>query len=249
MEILDKLMTEGILPYDVGSQLKTEFNTKVEAQAFELAESYKAEIETKYENLAEEYTSQVKDEYAALYEAKAQEMNEKVSEYLDMVVENFLKENTEKMNSIIVEKKNDALLEAFQALIIAGGVELAQIKEELDEENEEKLAEARQEKTEKDRLADEVIALRKEIEAREKARICEGLMSGLSDLQKEKMIEFGEKIDESSDVESFKFQLTTFKDGLNEAAEKIEENKNFLQGIQHKPLEKSELLFKSSLFK
>jgi len=114
---------------DIAEEIKTElsesFDKAVLAEAVKLAESKEAEYE--------EYMM------TQMTEMKA-ELEETLDAYLEKVVEQFVEDNTFAIDESVKTEKYDAVLEGFNSLMIATGVEIAQIaeaKEEIEEEVDE----------------------------------------------------------------------------------------------------------------
>ena len=110
-----KLILENL---DISDELKSElseaFDKKVNKELILIAEAKEKEYE--------EYM------YAQLQ--KINESHTKnIDAYLDRVIESFFKENEFKIDASIDKAKQDAILEGFNALTIATGVEIAQIAE------------------------------------------------------------------------------------------------------------------------
>jgi hypothetical protein len=108
---------------EVKSELLESFDAAVLAEAVKLAESK--------EEAYEEYM------LAQMTEMK-EELEDTLDAYLEKVVEQFVEDNTFAIDESVKSEKYNAVLEGFNSLMIATGVEIAQIaeaKEEADEEN------------------------------------------------------------------------------------------------------------------
>jgi len=106
----------------------------------ELSESFDAAVLVEAVKLAES-KEEAYEEYmiAQLQEMKA-ELEDTLDAYLEKVVEQFVEDNTFAIEESIKSEKYDAVLEGFNSLMIATGVEIAQIaeaKEEIEEETNE----------------------------------------------------------------------------------------------------------------
>jgi len=116
-EILNKLN----LDEDIKTALLESFNNAVLVEATKLAEEKSKEYEKLYE-------SQIDENH--------QDLINTLDEYLDKAVEQYISENKIAIDNEVNETKLNALLEGFNALTIASGVELMQIKEANDNLNE-----------------------------------------------------------------------------------------------------------------
>ena len=226
MQIIEKLISEGVIPYDVGTQLKESFDAKVEGRVAEITEAFKADLKEKNEKATAAFMNLMKESF----EKKAQEhklmLESKLCDYMDLVVENFVQENKEALETKMNESRVEALLEGFQSMMIASGVELKHIQEELEADKSEQ-DELQESKTKEfDALAEEVIELRKEIDARKKADLFLKLTEGLSDLQKEKLQEQAEKIADDISLEEVLYPFSIeYNDILDE---NLKNNQNTL---------------------
>jgi len=118
---------------DIAEEIKEELSESFEAailvEAVKLAESKEAEYE--------EYM------VAQMTEMKA-DLEDTIDAYLEKVVEQFVEDNTFAIDESVKSEKYDAVLEGFNSLMVATGVEIAQIaeaKEEIEEEIDESATE------------------------------------------------------------------------------------------------------------
>lgn len=254
MQIIEKLISEGVIPYDVGTQLKESFDAKVEGRVAEITEAFKADLKEKNEKATVAFMNLMKESF----EKKAQEhklmLESKLCDYMDLVVETFVKENKEALETKMNESRVEALLEGFQSMMIASGVELKHIQEELeaDKSAQDELQESKTK--EFDALAEEVIELRKEIDVRKKVDLFLKLTEGLSDLQKEKLQEHAEKIADDISLEEFDERMTLMKEAMLEVSQATDDSKSIVESFSKKTgiFDKkgaSSLLFGSSIFK
>lgn len=254
MQVIEKLISEGVIPYDVGTQLKESFDAKVEGRVAEITEAFKAELNEKNEKATVAFMNLMKESF----EKKAQEqklmLESKLCDYMDLVVESFVKENKEALETKMNESRVEALLEGFQSMMIASGVELKHIQEELEADKAEQ-EEIKESKTKEfDALAEEVIELRKEIETRKKVDAFLKLTEGLSDLQKEKLQERAEKMADDVSLEDFSERMTLMKESMLEVSQATEDSKSLVESFNNKTgifdkKDASSLLFGSSIFK
>lgn len=254
MQIIEKLISEGVIPYDVGTQLKESFDAKVEGRVAEITEAFKAELSEKNEKATVAFMELMKESFEKKAKEHKMMLESKLYDYMDLVVENFIKENQEALETKMNESKVNALLEGFQSMMIASGVELKHIHEELEADKAEK-EEIKESKTrEFDALAEEVIELRKEIDVRKKVDAFYKICEGLSDLQKERLQEQADKISESTTLEEFSERLELMKESMLEVSKATEDSKSLVESFNNKTgifeqKDASSLLFGSSVFK
>lgn len=253
MQIIEKLISEGVIPYDVGTQLKESFDAKVEVRVAEITEAFKSQLNEKNEKATTAFMELLKESF----EKKAQEhkmmLESKLNDYMDLVVENFIKEHEEALETKMNEERVNALLEGFQSMMIASGVELKHIQEELDADKEEQESLKESQLRELDSLAEEVVELRKEIETRKKVDYFKNLVEGLSDLQKSRLQEHAEKIADDLSLGEFSERMDLMKESMIEASIDLNESKNIVKDFTEKTgvfakKDTDALLFGSSVF-
>lgn len=253
MKIIEKLVSEGVIPYDIGTQLKEQFDAKVEGRVAEITEAFKTEMKAQNDKALASFMSLMKESSSKQIDAHKAMLESKVSDYMDLVVENFIDENKEALETKMNEERVNALLEGFQAMMLASGVELTHIEQELreDENSKESIAESKQK--ELDNLAEEVLELRKEIDFRKKKDYLYSKCENLSELQKQKLTEHAIKIGDRSEYEDFCERLDAMVESMLEVskagdAESIVESYNAKTGIFNKK-NNADLLFGSAIFK
>lgn len=253
MEILNKLISEGVVPYDVANQLKEQFETKVQVKANEMCEAFKQELSEKTEKSIGAFMELIKENAEKTAQQEKALLESKLSDYMDIVVENFIKENKSALETKLDETRIKALLEGFNAMLIAGGVELKEIQEELDESKAEKVDESESLKNQIDSLANDLHEKQKLITFYQRKEVFNKLCEGLSDLQKDKMLKFADDVSINESLETFENQMRNVKETLEEAAEvkyeKIGLNESFgITANLKKDTNNTALLFSSSLF-
>lgn len=223
LEKLFESLDEKVFTADLKEALTAQFNDAVEAKANMIAES---RIEEEIDSLNEksekhiEFLNQKADEYL---EMKKAEMLESLDKYLDRVVEEFISESKASLEESIKSEKADMIIEAFDAMLVAAGVEVSKIVEAKDESAvETKL----QESIEKyDSLIEENIALKEENEKLLKIGVISEMKEDLSIVEAEKFEKLADIIEFSKEP-SYVEKLETLKKSIKGAAkveEKIEE--------------------------
>lgn len=224
LEKLFESLDEKVFTADLKEALTAQFNDAVEAKANMIAES---RIEEEIDSLNEksekhiEFLNQKADEYL---EMKKAEMVESLDKYLDRVVEEFVSESKTSLEESIKNEKADMIIEAFDAMLVATGVEVSKIVEAKDDSAvEAKL----QENIEKyDNLIEENIALKEENEKLLKMGIISEMKEDLSIVEAEKFEKLASIIEFSKDA-VYAEKLETLKNSIKGAAkveEKIEES-------------------------
>lgn len=142
-------------------ELQEAFDASVLVEAVKLAESK--------EEAYEEYMM------AQMTEMKT-ELEDTLDAYLEKVVEAFVEDNTFAMDESVNSEKYEAVLEGFNSLMIATGVEIAQIAEAKEVEDEEIMAEAEVEDKSTAELADTLMEENIELKAKNDELLKTGLV-------------------------------------------------------------------------
>ena len=215
--ILEKLDSEVFtdeLKQELQESLEATIEVRAAEKATELVEAKEAEYK---EYVAEELSS---------YKA---DLAEKLDSYLDQVVEKFVEDNTLAMEAAVKTEQTDAILEGFNSLLIAAGVEVATIaeaKEESDEEVSESIEKDLVEaEATNDSLMEQIIALKAQNEELLKTGLIQEEMASLNVVQKEKFVKLAEHLDfDAKDAVKFIAQLDAIKETIG-AEVKVEESK------------------------
>ena len=199
---------------DIAEEVKTElsesFDRAVLTGAVKLAESKEAEYE--------EYM------YTQLTEMK-DELEDTLNSYLEKVVEQFVEDNTFAMDESVQKEKYDAVLEGFNSLMIANGVEIAQIAEA-------KEAEEVVENESTSALADKLMAENMELKERNAELLKTGLVKesaeNMTAIQKDKFLKLAKLVEfDSSEPVQFIDKMDALVEAVKgevvEKSEKVEE--------------------------
>lgn len=232
LESLDKEVYSAEMLEDIQNQ----FNEAVLAKSEELSEKFIAEaLETKtaeIEAKAEEFISEKLAEMTESFDAKEKELeeksktelaeklaeiNENLNLFLDKVIDEFVVESKEKLNESLKSAKADMIIEAYDAMIAAGSLDVAKIVEAKDSSAvERKLSES----VEKyDALMLEHLELKKEKEQLIKTGIIMEMKEGLSLVESKKFEKLAEMVPFSQD-EKFMERLTVIKESVSGVSEK-----------------------------
>jgi glutamate racemase len=158
----------------------------------EISESFTASVDAKVETLVAEKLvelveakeKELSDKFVAESAEYKEKLLENLDEFLSLIAEEYIKENRITIEESVQGEKLESLLEGFNALLIAGGVELKQISENLDDtEAKEAIAEST---TRIDALVVENMELKKAKAELLKMGLVAEVKDGMSVVQKEK---------------------------------------------------------------
>ena len=130
MEIINKLIQEGVLPHDIGTQLKDEFDLKVKTTA----EGMLKEHESRISKSLTAFMTILKEKFEKDANNEKEKLEKKLDEYLNIVVDNFIKDSKDLLATKVDEHKINALDEIYHAMCVIGGVEAKQISEQYEED-------------------------------------------------------------------------------------------------------------------
>ena len=244
-EVAVKDMNEAFIN-EKTAELEVEYTNKIEEKIQELeekAEEYmaglekgisekEADLEAKIaeydakivetEAKAEEHKTFLDEKAEEYISSKLEEMLDNVDKYLDRIVEEFVDEASDKLDESLKSEKADMIIEAFDAMLIATGVEVSKIVEAKEEtEAESKLAESIEKY---DTLVEDNIELKSQNEKLLKSGIILELKEGLSLVEAQKFERLAHIVDFSSS-EKYLEKLQTIKESVKAkpSVEKVEE--------------------------
>jgi hypothetical protein len=221
-------LDEKVFTTELKESLTVQFNEAVELKANEVAlERIEEEIDSLSEK-SEEHIKLLKEESDADLEATKTELLDSIDKYLERVVEEFVTEAKESLDESIKSEKTDLIIEAFDTMLIAAGVEVSKIVEA--KEDESTTSELEESIAKYDTLVDENISLKEENDNLIKMGIVQEIKGGLSIVESEKfeklaeLVEFSKDSDYLEKLETIKESVKTSKseDNLNE--DKNEDN-------------------------
>ena len=219
LEKLFESLDEKVFTPELKKALEAQFNEAVETKAESIAE---AKIEEEIDSLNEkaeqhvEFLNKKAEEYIAM---KQSEMVESLDKYLERVVDKFVAEAKDLLAESVKSEKADMIIEAFDAMLVATGVQVAKIVEAKDETAiETKLA---GNTAKYDALVEENIALSEENKKLIKMGVISELKEGLSLVEAEKFEKLAELVEFSKSGE-FLTKLTTIKESVKGTADKSE---------------------------
>ena len=213
---MEQILENLNISEEIKSELTESFDKAVIVEATKLAESK--------EESYEEYM------VAQLEEMKAK-LEDTLDAYLETVVEKFVEDNTFAIEESVKTEKYEAVLEGFNSLMIATGVEIAQIAEAKEEGSE--LAELAESIEKSEELADRVMAENIELKKRNAELLKTGLVKESSEnmtaIQKDKFLKLAQVVEfDESDPISFIDKLDTIVESVKgekeiQKSEKVEE--------------------------
>ena len=219
LSALFESLDEKVFTPELKKALEAQFNEAVETKAESIAE---AKIEEEIDSLNEkaeqhvEFLNKKAEEYIAMKQA---EMVESLDKYLERVVDKFVAEAKDLLAESVKSEKADMIIEAFDAMLVATGVQVAKIVEAKDETAiETNLAENI---AKYDALVEENIALSEENKKLIKMGVISELKEGLSLVEAEKFEKLAELVEFSKSGE-FLTKLTTIKESVKGTADKSE---------------------------
>jgi flagellar hook protein FlgE len=220
LEKLFESLDENVFTAELKESLEAQFNEAVEAKAAIIADE---KIEEATDSLNEkseahiDFLNEKADQYVA---QKQSEMVDSLDKYLDRVVEEIVYEAKDAINENVKSEKADMIIEAFDSMLTATGVEVAKIVEAKDDSAvENKLEES---VAKYDSLVEELIALKDENETLIKMGVISELKEGLSIVEAEKFVKLAGLVEFTKD-EAFAEKLETIKESVKGAVEAKEE--------------------------
>jgi len=165
----------------------------------ELQESFDAAIEVEAKKLVESKEAKYEEYMLSEMTAMKEELEDTMDAYLEKVVEQFVEDNTFAIDESIKSEKYNAVLEGFNSLMIATGVEIAQISEAKEIKDEEMLSEKEVKDEETAALADKLMAENLELKAKNSELLKTGLikesMEDMTAIQKDKFLKLAKVVE------------------------------------------------------
>lgn len=196
MLTLFESLDEKVFTPELKKSLTEKFNSAVEEKAQiqaiimadELAESKIDALDEK----AQQYSEYLLQESQAKIDEFKEELNEKIAEYMDLVVQEFVSEAQTALDESLKSEKADMLIEAFDSMLVASGVELATIMETKDINESTKSVES---SDRVDSLVEEVMKLKEENTQLMKMGLIAELSEGLTLVQAERFARLSKLVD------------------------------------------------------
>lgn len=216
LEKLFESLDEKVFTPELKEALEATFNEAVETKALSIAnERIENEIDALNEKSEQhiEFLNKKADEYVKMKQA---EMVESLDKYLERVVEEFIAEANGTLSESIKSERADMLIEAFDTMLVATGVKVANIVDARDDTDaNRKLAEAN---AKYNALIEENIALSEENKKLIKMGVISELKEGLSLVESEKFEKLAGLVNFTRS-EEFLEKLTTIRESVKGTAE------------------------------
>lgn len=228
-------LDDKVFTADLKESLEIQFNEAVELKVQELVEAKTLALEEKAEEYAEMKVGMIEEKAEEFVEKKMQELSESVERYLDRIIEDFINESKEKLEESIKSEQSEMIIEAFDSLLVATGVELSKIVEAKEENDEKSKLEESIKKY--DNLIEENISLKEENDKLVKLGIINEMKEGLSLLESEKF-ERAASIVEFSRDNSYVNKLEIIKESILGTVEpKKEEKEVIVESVKESKIE------------
>lgn len=226
LETLLESLDKEVYTEEMVESIKTQFNEAVETKAKEIAEvaineetlkieaSFAEKLEEKLNELDEksdEYKKELDEKSAEFIEEKMTSILDNVDKYLDRIIEEFVTESKDKLDESLKSEKSDMIIEAFDAMLIAGAVDISKIVEaKNDTDVEVKLKESIEKY---DDLVEENILLKDKNKELLKSGVILELKEGLSLVESERFEKLANLV-EFSETKSYIEKLETIKESV-----------------------------------
>lgn len=211
LEKLFESLDENVFTADLKEAMQAEFNEAVEAKAAVIADEKIEEEIDRLEEKSENHIDFIEEKAEEYVSLKEQEMLEAMDKYLNRVVEEFLVESQEALEESARSEKADMIIEAFDSMLVAAGVDVSRIAEAKESSDIENRLE---ESTNKyDSLVNENINLQEENERLIKMGVIAEMTEGLSIVEREKFQKLANLVEFTGD-ESFANKLETIKESV-----------------------------------
>lgn len=220
LEKLFESLDEKVFTAELKEALEAQFNEAVETKAALIAEAKIADAVEELNEKNEAHVDFLNEKAEEYIENVKSEMVESLDKYLERVVEEFMAEAKSALDESVKNEKADMIIEAFDAMLIATGVEVAKIVEAKEDDAVEKKLEESVAKY--DSLIEEVIALKEENETLIKMGVIAEMKEGLSLVEAEKFEKLAAIVEFSKD-EVFASKLETIKESVKGTVETKEE--------------------------
>lgn len=205
-------ITAQILADELSEAKIDELDEKAEQYSAYLLEESQAKID-ELEEKAEQYAAYVLEESQAEINEFKESITEKLEDYMDLVIQEFVSEAKETLSESIKSEKADMLIEAFDSMLISGGVDFTTIMGA-----KEDLQESQSSSDRVDQLVEEIIQLKEEREELIKMGLVAELSEGLTLVQAQRfqrlasIVEFTTGPEFSDKLETLLESIKDFKE-------------------------------------
>lgn len=213
-------LDETVFTTELKEALEVQFNEAVEAKAIQIAEDKINEEIESLNTKSEEYIEYLNEKAEEYVETVKTELVEQLDKYLDRVVNDFMNEAKESLDESVKSEKADMIIEAFESMLVATGVDVARIVEAKEDESVQ--TELSESVAKNDALVEEILALKEENNKLIKIGVINEMKEGLSIVEAQKFEKLADLVEFSKD-EAFTEKLQTIKESVKGAAEVKEE--------------------------
>lgn len=213
-------LDETVFTTELKEALEVQFNEAVEAKAIQIAEDKINEEIESLNTKSEEHIEYLNEKAEEYVETVKTELVEQLDKYLDRVVNDFMNEAKESLDESVKTEKADMIIEAFESMLVATGVDVARIVEAKDDESVK--TELTESVAKNDALVEEILALKEENNKLIKLGVINEMKEGLSIVEAQKFEKLADLVEFSKD-EAFTEKLQTIKESVKGAAEVKEE--------------------------
>lgn len=207
-------LDEKIFTPELKQSLTEKFEEAVQAKAEVTARILADELsEAKIDELdekAEQYGAYLLEESQAKIDEFKESITEKLEDYMDLVVQEFVSEAKEALTESLKSEKADMLIEAFDSMLISGGVDFTTIMDAKKDLHESQSSSARV-----DQLVEEVIQLKAEREELLRMGLIAELSEGLTLVQAERFQRLASIVEFTTGSE-FSDKLETLLEGIKD---------------------------------
>lgn len=207
-------LDEKIFTPELKQSLTEKFEEAVQAKAEITAQILADELsEAKIDELdekAEQYGAYLLEESQAKIDEFKESITEKLEDYMDLVVQEFVSEAKESLSESLKSEKADMLIEAFDSMLISGGVDFTTIMEA-----KEDLQESQSSSDRVDQLVEEVIQLKAEREELIRMGLVAELSEGLTLVQAQRFQRLASIVEFTTGPE-FSDKLETLLEGIKD---------------------------------
>lgn len=190
--------------FEEAVQAKAEITAQILAD--ELSESKIDELDEK----AEQYGAYLLEESQAKIDEFKDSITEKLEDYMDLVVQEFVSEAKESLSESLKSEKADMLIEAFDSMLISGGVDFTTIMGA-----KEDLQESQSSSDRVDHLVEEIIQLKEEREELLRMGLIAELSEGLTLVQAQRFQRLASIVEFTTGPE-FSDKLETLLEGIKD---------------------------------
>lgn len=237
MEEILKQINSDILTESVVSELKSAFDAQVSLRVEEFT---KSTLLSENEKMLDLYDTKLEEFKTTLNESKEKELEEYKNEivesldsYLDVVVGEFLKENKIAIDEEVSAIKSKTILEAFDAILVTAGIDVARIVEGKDKEEVEVSESAAKKLSDMEDRYNNLLEEKKILETKNTEMLVLGLKNelseGLSVVQKDRFNKLADLVDIIDDKKVYLTKLEAIKESImstNTVTETIVDDKS-----------------------